>query len=283
MSNQPPFGHHEKITNIHILLIAICVSFSKLPEVARLESIVESDLDTDAYVHIVKAIEKCTTMDCLELEIGAAASRRDFSYYLITDSAPGAVGPIAQGRPLFCNWPSAWLREYMEDQSTGACPFANSGSTICEPLVWTHRDDRGIIADAPDMGSTSYRVALGSSLVIPAFGMQGPIGSAIFSGGKVDLDQATIAFLQATLLLVRDKLARLRFKQLDSIKRRLSKRERQVLTWTALGKSAWDISCIVGISEVTAHKHVGSAMKKLNAVNKAHAVAAALIAGEISL
>lgn len=242
----------------------------------------ESDLNTDAYVPLVKAIEKCSTMDCLEQEIATAALRRHFAYYLITDSAPGAIGSVAQGRPLFCNWPSAWLREYIDDQSSGVSPFANSGSTICEPLAWIHCATT-INTDAPDMESSSYRVALGSSLVIPAFGMQGPIGIAIFSGENADLDQATIAFLQATVLLVRDKLARLRFKQNESMKRRLSERERQVLTWTALGKSAWDISCIVGISEVTAHKHVSSAMKKLNAVNKAHAVAAALVSGEISL
>lgn len=56
----------------------------------------------------------------------------------------------------------------------------------------------------------------------------------------------------------------------------LSEREREVLKWTSVGKSSWDISIILNISERTVKFHMMNIKNKLNAVNRAHAVAKAL-------
>jgi LuxR family quorum sensing-dependent transcriptional regulator len=170
----------------------------------------------------------------------------------------------------------------MEDTWAGNNAFVSRSGVACEPLVWDSSEPKQ--AEHPFWFMLDYcRLAMGGGICITSYGATGLVAGAILSGHKADLSGSTIAFLQAMLLLARDKLARLRFKQPTSAKRRLSNRERQVLTWTALGKSAWEISCILGISEVTAHKHVSSAMRKLNSANKAHAVATALLTGEIWL
>ena len=57
--------------------------------------------------------------------------------------------------------------------------------------------------------------------------------------------------------------------------KRLSPREREVLQWSAMGKTAWEVSQIVGISESTVDFHVRNAMTKLGASNKNAAVARA--------
>jgi DNA-binding CsgD family transcriptional regulator len=56
----------------------------------------------------------------------------------------------------------------------------------------------------------------------------------------------------------------------------LSDREREVLKWTSEGKSSWDIGIILNISERTVKFHILNIKNKLNAVNRAHAVAKAL-------
>lgn len=56
----------------------------------------------------------------------------------------------------------------------------------------------------------------------------------------------------------------------------LSARERECLHWVAVGKTDWDISEILGISQQTAHKHISNALRKLRASTRAHAVAIAL-------
>jgi LuxR family quorum-sensing system transcriptional regulator CciR len=62
---------------------------------------------------------------------------------------------------------------------------------------------------------------------------------------------------------------------------RLTERERECLTWSANGKSAWAISQIIGVSENTVNFHLKSAMKKLGTSNRVQAVAIAVRAGLI--
>lgn len=54
---------------------------------------------------------------------------------------------------------------------------------------------------------------------------------------------------------------------------RLTHRERDALSWVAEGKSDWEISVILGVSETTVRFHVDNARRKLGAVNRAQAVA----------
>jgi len=62
---------------------------------------------------------------------------------------------------------------------------------------------------------------------------------------------------------------------------RLTRREVECLGWAAQGKSEWEISQILGISEHTAEKHLINARVKLGAVNRVHAVATAIRRGLI--
>jgi len=61
----------------------------------------------------------------------------------------------------------------------------------------------------------------------------------------------------------------------------LTDREREVLAWAAVGKTVQDTADILSISSDTAETHIRSAMKKLGANNKTHAVARAIFLGLI--
>ena len=63
----------------------------------------------------------------------------------------------------------------------------------------------------------------------------------------------------------------------------LSSREKEVLNWLKLGKSSWDISVILGISERTVNFHVYRIMHKLETVNRPQAVATAIHLGLIDV
>lgn len=64
---------------------------------------------------------------------------------------------------------------------------------------------------------------------------------------------------------------------------RLSLREIEVLKWTKEGKTNWEISVILGISERTVKFHMMNIFKKLNAVSRGHAVAKAFESGVLRL
>lgn len=61
----------------------------------------------------------------------------------------------------------------------------------------------------------------------------------------------------------------------------LSKREREIVTWVKAGKTNWEISMILNISERTVKFHVQNIERKLEAVNKAHAVAILMEQGQL--
>ena len=56
----------------------------------------------------------------------------------------------------------------------------------------------------------------------------------------------------------------------------LTTREVEVLRWVARGKSAWEVGEILHITKRTVDEHACTAVRKLGAVNRTHAVALAL-------
>jgi DNA-binding CsgD family transcriptional regulator len=60
----------------------------------------------------------------------------------------------------------------------------------------------------------------------------------------------------------------------------LSPREREVLRWLKLGKTSWDISVILRISERTVNYHVANILRKLEVTNRLQAVSEASIKEE---
>jgi LuxR family quorum sensing-dependent transcriptional regulator len=63
----------------------------------------------------------------------------------------------------------------------------------------------------------------------------------------------------------------------------LSAREREILQWTAAGKTAWEISTILGVAESTINTHLRSVRQKLDAANIVHAIVEAIRRHEISI
>jgi DNA-binding CsgD family transcriptional regulator len=61
----------------------------------------------------------------------------------------------------------------------------------------------------------------------------------------------------------------------------LSDREKACLSWTAAGKSSWEISRILSISENTVVFHIKNAMRKLGVTNRTLAAVKAIELGLI--
>jgi DNA-binding CsgD family transcriptional regulator len=56
----------------------------------------------------------------------------------------------------------------------------------------------------------------------------------------------------------------------------LTPREREVLSWVAEGKTAWEIGEILNIAKRTVDEHIKNTCRKLDAVNRPQAVAIAV-------
>jgi DNA-binding CsgD family transcriptional regulator len=64
---------------------------------------------------------------------------------------------------------------------------------------------------------------------------------------------------------------------------RLSPREVEVLKWTACGKTSAEIAKLLTLSDETVRSHSKAACRKLDATNKTHATAIALVFGFIQV
>lgn len=60
---------------------------------------------------------------------------------------------------------------------------------------------------------------------------------------------------------------------------RISQREREILEWVQMGKTNYEIGCILSISEFTVKNHMKRICSKLDAGNRTHAIAKATRAG----
>lgn len=85
--------------------------------------------------------------------------------------------------------------------------------------------------------------------------------------------EAVIQYLVPYLSIALKNLVPLRAK--GGVKS-LSQRELEVLKWLKEGKSSWEISAILNISERGVNFHINNILIKLNAANRVHAVALAL-------
>ncbi|MBL8659030.1 MAG: hypothetical protein JNM75_04660 [Rhodospirillales bacterium] len=117
--------------------------------------------------------------------------------------------------------------------------------------------------------------------------VHGPAGeSYVVSLARSTLGEAgaahlgTLQILATQLQLAYTALARGRRPTAPSVY--LTDRERECLTWTAQGKSAWSISRILGVSEHTVQFHLKGAMRKIGAGNRVQAVVMAVRFGLIA-
>jgi LuxR family quorum sensing-dependent transcriptional regulator len=119
---------------------------------------------------------------------------------------------------------------------------------------------------------TEFELANGIAVPIPS--PTGCEGMAWLAGQRQDLTACNMPLIHFVALYAFDRIRRLA-NRMPFAKPNLTPREREVLTWVAMGKSAWEIGEILGVAKRTADEHVRQAMQKLGASNRTQAVAIA--------
>jgi DNA-binding CsgD family transcriptional regulator len=105
----------------------------------------------------------------------------------------------------------------------------------------------------------------------------------VFAGMDINNDRRTAAILEMVVPHLHQAYYRIdagkKFKYHKPI---LTVREKEILEWLKLGKSSWDISIILSISQNTVNFHIYNILRKLKAVNRPQAIAIAIHMGIIS-
>lgn len=184
---------------------------------------------------------------------------------------------------ILCEWPLEWLNRYVAHNYIEHDPVVAHMKHRPGPFFW--RDaarkvppTRNALAVMGDAGEYNLR----DGLALPLATLEGTPVLISLGGERTEMSplEFQIVSLVAVYALGAAMMLRMGHKKVETVA--LTARERECLRWAAAGKSEWEISQILGISEHTSEKHLLHAKTKLGAVNRTQAVAEAIRRGYIS-
>ena len=180
-------------------------------------------------------------------------------------------------------YPEEWRNRYKENGYSFIDPVTKYCSRNVTPINWSKLsigdENNKVINEAKEFG-------LVYGHTIP---FHGPGGAwsllSISSSLKDDFFESNkdprIAFAYYIAAKMHAVVTEKHHKQRSEffLKKNITKREREVIAWAAEGKTLWETSVILGISESTVKFHMNSASEKLGGVNKVNTVSKALLHG----
>lgn len=232
---------------------------------------------------VVDALEQMTTPEQVMGLLASALGKFGFNSFLVL-SIPDAAATELRQIALLNGWPQGWSTLYEKEQYFRHDPMAAWALRSPKPFRWSEvpydseRTPRSaeVMRNAADFG-------MKDGFAIPIVRV-GSLDAITMAGERPDFESIAGRaihmiglFAHSTVLALIRKTDGLRGQEL------LTAGEREVLTWSAAGKSYWEISRILGISKATVVWRIGQACNKLNAVNKTQAVVNAIRAKQISI
>ncbi|SFU07259.1 LuxR family transcriptional regulator [Kosakonia arachidis] len=179
--------------------------------------------------------------------------------------------PVPFTRPRISvetTYPQAWMQQYQAENFFAIDPVLKAENFIQGHLPWNDtlfQDARVLWDAARDHG---LRKGISQCLMLPnhALGFLSVSRSSL-SGKMLSEDEIELR-LQTLVQLSLLALTRLEDQMVLTPEMRFSKREREILKWTAEGKTSAEIAMILSISENTVNFHQKNMQKKFNAPNK---------------
>jgi len=179
-------------------------------------------------------------------------------------------------------WPREWFEVYARENFVAIDPIPRYGASTVQPFEWSEaRYDKDSDPAAHLVMTRATEFRLMDGYCIP---MHYDDGGAVISLATehLNLDPVAKSALQLIGVYAHNRIRSLARPE-RQMRGELTAREREVLRWVAGGKTSWEVSVILKISERTVKFHLVEASRKLNAVNRTSAVAKALARGLIKL
>lgn len=211
-------------------------------------------------------------------------SMETFGYQacLITELPHQDTGSLAD-HILLNGWPVEWYRHYMAEKHYRHDPCAALCRTAMGPFVWSDLRRRLTDHHARRVMDEAEEFGLRDGICVPIEVPFGEPAAVTIAGRQIDLAPEARCSLHALARHAYSAALRLAGGMHKTSRPRLSRREREILQWVAGGKTAWEASRILGISEATVNTHLRNIRQKLDAANIAHAIVQAFRRREIEL
>jgi LuxR family transcriptional regulator, quorum-sensing system regulator SolR len=217
--------------------------------------------------------------DALFEHAAARAVQLGFEYCAYVTRVPV---PVTQPRYLyFSNTPRPWHERYLSECLWNADPIFAQAQCTSLPLVWTD----GLLDQAPEFAAAAREHGLlfgWSQLCIDALGARGVFSFMRSQGELTDAElndkSESMAWTAQVMHAQMMRLDRAHF-PVQQPAEPLSYREREVLRWTADGKTSAEVADILDITERTVNFHINRCIEKLKVNNKLAATVRAAMLG----
>jgi|SRR5882724_5879032 len=175
-------------------------------------------------------------------------------------------------------YPAHWLNHYFSHDYAAIDPAIDTALHSPAPVVWSDE----LFKDQPCFWEEARAHGVRHGWILAMHGRCGETGLISVARSAGPLSSAELAETEAKLVWlshVANGVIGNLVAQHDApvILREPTEREREVLRWTAMGKTSDEIGIILGISTRTVNFHIATILAKLDAVNKTQAVAKAMM------
>jgi LuxR family quorum sensing-dependent transcriptional regulator len=213
-------------------------------------------------------------------EFSNMADRQGFGTFILTGIP--TIGFDVEPLVVANRWPKQWSDRYREQVYFPDDPVSRWSMQRDRPFRWT--EARNAVPSTKRVlriGDEAKGLGLVDGLVLPLrASRRWQAVVSLASDTRVDLSRAEEALLFAAATYFHMKADEIRSRTLPPLPR-LSPREREVIAWCAAGKTAWEISRILVLSENTIRNQMKAILRKLDAATTTQAVTIAIARGEI--
>lgn len=187
-------------------------------------------------------------------------------------------------RGVICDgWSPDWFEHYLQQGHFLHDPCVARSRHACRPFFWHEIDHKGLTKRSCRVMNEATEFGLMDGICVP---IHVPLaGPAVVTAASERIEVPAEVFPFIELLCVHTFHSVSDFRKAPpSVKRpRLTPREREILQWSAAGKTAEDVGVILNITRHTVESHHRHIREKYDAINLVHAVAKAIHLGEIGI
>jgi LuxR family transcriptional regulator, quorum-sensing system regulator BjaR1 len=233
---------------------------------------------TETGFALVEHLERQKDVPSLLISFQRLIQTFGMNYYCVGD----ASRVKREGRRWGGTMPERWHYLYARRNHLSKDMGIARASKQSTPFRWSDAfagaDDsaRQVLNDANEFG-------LRDGLMVPIHLPDGSVHGVSIATANYDLSPQDERALHMASLYLHARMTVLRAPASPPPAHNLTPRERECLQWVAAGKTDWEISQILSISEQTVHGYVQNAMTKLSARTRAQAVATAMLSRQIQL
>ncbi len=236
-------------------------------------------VDTAAILTAASAVQAADSRQAVFDALTALSSKQGFDGFLY--GARFALGSTRHTDFIMSNYDAGWRQEYDSAGFALIDPTVGHAIASVAPLVWT---DAMYVSQAQrDFAEEARARGLRAGATLPVQTREGDVAMLSFSLSTDTADSRQ--FMQESMVwgtfiatAVHETMRKL-IKPTLVPPVVLTRRESEVLKWIAAGKTDWEMSQLMGITEHGVVHHVRNIMQKYDVASRFQAVAKAAAAG----